>query len=147
MVTIKTGDGVWHAPACALKLGRGGNWVDNLASGGIQLPLDERGTTYNAYDHLAHEPISRHPDTGAELNGVTLDCYGAVVELALAASGKFGFLGTIGWDIAATEDGLLVIEGNTLWAPKFQIPMSGFITDEIARGLRPRNMLSGLRRR
>jgi len=145
VVTIKTNDGSWHAPACALKLGRGGNEVDNLAAGGIQVCIDDSGTVYRAYDHAAHEEIVRHPDTGVELRGIRLACHREIVELGVRASHKFGFMGTIGWDIAMTEDGPKIIEGNTLWAPKFQIPMGGFITDEIARGLRPRSMFPALR--
>jgi len=146
VVTIKTNDGAWHAPACALKLGQGGNEVDNLAAGGIQVCFDECGTVRSAYDHAAHEEIYRHPDTGVNLQGVRLACYREIVELGLRASRKFGFMGTIGWDIAMTDAGPKIIEGNTLWAPKFQIPMGGFISDEIARGLTPRSMFSALRR-
>ena len=146
VVTIRTSDGVWHSPACALKLGRGGGWVDNLAAGGIQVPVGTSGITYNAYDHISHQPITHHPDTGAPLNGITLSCHREIVELGLKASRKFGFMGTIGWDIAATDKGPLIVEGNTLWAPKFQIPMGGFITDDIAKGLRRRTMFTGLSR-
>ncbi len=146
VVTIKTNDGVWHSPACALKLGNGGSWVDNLAGGGIQVSIDASGLTYNAYDHVAHQSIAHHPDTGVPLVGIKLNCHREIIELGLKASLKFGFLGTIGWDIAATDEGPLIIEGNTLWAPKFQVPMGGFITDEIAKGLRRRTMFTSLRR-
>lgn len=147
VVTIRTNDGCWHSPACALKLGRGGNNVDNLAAGGIQVSFDDSGIVRSAYDHKGHCEIERHPDTGADLLGIELACYREVIELGLRASHAFGFLGTIGWDIAMTDSGPMIIEGNTLWAPKFQIPIGGFITDEIARGLKPRSLFSGFRRR
>ena len=146
VVTIKTRDGTWHSPACALKLGRGGSNVDNLAAGGLQISFDSSGTSCSAYDHIAHKEITHHPDTKAALVGIKLDCYRDVINLGLRASRKFGFLGTIGWDIAMTDRGAMIIEGNTLWAPKFQIPIGGFITDEIAKGLTPRSMFSGFRR-
>ena len=146
VVTIKTLDGEWHSPACALKLGRGGSNVDNLAAGGIQVSFDSTGTSCSAYDHVAHCEITHHPDTNAGLLGIKLDCYRTVIDLGMRASRKFGFLGTIGWDIAMTDHGAMIIEGNTLWAPKFQVPIGGFITDEIARGLKPRSLFSKFRR-
>lgn len=146
VVTIKTNDGIWHSPACALKLGRGGNNVDNLAAGGLQVSFDENGTACSAYDHLAHKEITHHPDSNAKLVGIKFNYYREVIDLGLRASRKFSFLGTIGWDIAMTDQGAMIIEGNTLWGPKFQIPIGGFITDEIARGLTPRSVFSGMRR-
>lgn len=146
VITIKTSDGKWHSPACALKLGRGGSNVDNLAAGGIQVSFDTTGTSCSAYDHVAHCEITHHPDTKAGLLGIKLDCYRTVIDMGMQASRKFGFLGTIGWDIAMTERGAMIIEGNTLWAPKFQVPIGGFITDEIAQGLKPRSLFSNFRR-
>jgi hypothetical protein len=144
VVTIKTNDGRWHAPGGMLKLGAGGSEVDNLSSGGLQVCIDEDCKTYNPFDHDKGETVTRHPDTGANLDGITLECYRDAVDLALRASEKFCFMGTIGWDIAATPDGPMIVEGNTRWAPRLQRPSRGLITDEIATGLRRHNALSDL---
>ena len=59
----------------------------------------------------------RHPVTGAELIGVRMPLWDEVHTLAERASAAFLPLRTIGWDIAVTPAGPLLIEGNARWDP------------------------------
>lgn len=136
VVTIKTLDHRWCLAAAYLRVGAKGKTVDNIAAGGILVHVDAAGCTTAA--HHEGRSIRKHPDTGAELVGIWLPGYRAACELALQASRKLGFVGTIGWDIAATERGPTIVEANLWWTPSFQTALGGAITDEIAASLRKR---------
>ena len=51
-------------------------------------------------------------------------------------------MGTFGWDIAFTTKGPQVIEGNLFWGSDYHGLTTGMVSDEIAKGLKPRNMFS-----
>ena len=142
VITIKTNDNKWHIAVCIAKFGRAGSFVDNASAGGIVLWPDNMGKIIDAYDFLTREPIIHHPDTGARLTGIELAGYQQVNELALQASEKFCFMGAIGWDIAYTDNGAMIIEGNSIsGVDKIQIGKGGMIGDEIAKGLKRHYML------
>jgi hypothetical protein len=136
VVTIKAPANRWCLAAAYLRVGAGGNVVDNIAAGGILVRVDAHGRTCSAHRH--GRSIANHPDTGAPLVGVELPGYRAACDLALAASAKLGFVGTIGWDIAATDRGPIIVEANLWWTPSFQTALGGAITDELAKSLHKR---------
>lgn len=136
IVTIKTRDGRWHCAATSVKIGAAGAVVDNNAQGGIQINLDAQGRAYSAYDFGSRELITHDKKTGINLLGLEFDGFHEVVALALRASRKLHFLGTIAWDIAFTDRGPMIIEGNSSWGcSSLQRGRPGIITDELARGL------------
>jgi hypothetical protein len=136
IVTIKTLDKRWCLAAAYLRVGAGGRVVDNIAAGGILVQIDSDGRTCAAHHHGSL--VTHHPETGAQLIGVRLPGYRAACDLALEASRRLWFVGTIGWDIAATERGPTIVEANLWWTPSFQTALGGIITDELARSLRKR---------
>lgn len=60
----------------------------------------------------AGRAVDRHPDTGATLVGLALPCWNEVCRLAVEAAALFYSVGVIGWDIAITDTGPCIIEGN-----------------------------------
>jgi hypothetical protein len=68
------------------------------------------------------ERIERHPDTGAPIAGIALPFWQESVDLVLrahaAAFMRFAFLG---WDVALTGDGPLLLETNSGWGAIFQM--------------------------
>ena len=141
VVTIKTNDGKWHLANIVLKLGTGNNVVDNYSAGGVEIYLDENGKSVRA-SSKKDGLLTCHPDTGGNLIGFDLDGYQEVIDLGLRASKTFGFMGTFGWDIAFTVNGPQIIEGNLFWGSEYPGLKAGMVTDEIAKGLKPRNMFS-----
>ena len=142
VITIKTSDNKWHMAACAHKFGSRESVVDNNKEG-IMGSLDKNGVIFHVHDFISGEDIENHPDTGAKLIGLKVDGYNEVIQLALKASHKFGFFGTIGWDIAYTDRGPMIIEGNISWGcSSIQRGIGGLITDEMAKGLRRHHMFS-----
>ncbi len=137
VVTIKTNDGVWHVAAPAVKIGAPGAVTDNNAQGGIQINLDESGRPRHTFDFATRQSITHHPETGIDLMNLELEGYRDVIDLALRASRCFGFLGTVGWDIAWTDQGAMIIEGNIVWGcSSLQRGGPGMITDTLAAGLK-----------
>lgn len=125
VVTALDREGVATVPIAWLRIIARGNVFDNFnfgASGNLVATLDlDQGTL----DHVlapggAHRGIveaTRHPDTGAEFAGFRLPHAAGVRDLVLRAARAFAPLRTIGWDVAVTDSGPLLIEGNVTWDP------------------------------
>ena len=62
-------------------------------------------------------PVERHPDTGAPIAGHRLPCWAETMALATAALDAAHDRPSIGWDVAITDDGPVLVEGNTLSNP------------------------------
>lgn len=56
---------------------------------------------------------SHHPETGAAIEGVRIPHWDAVCNGLLGAVRAFPFLTYVGWDVVVTDDGFMVIEGNS----------------------------------
>jgi hypothetical protein len=93
--------------------------ADNFAQGGVASPLDVTtgvlGPAVQKSLASAGRSLDHHPTTGARITGVTLPHYTDVFALALAAHRAFSDFPSVGWDIAVTTDGPMVIEGNFNW--------------------------------
>jgi len=144
VVTIKLGDQWKTVFPPYLKIGHGNSIVDNvMEDGGILLFLDGKGYAKLAFAEHLDRQIEHHPDTGAPLAGIRLEGVEEVRELGLEASRKFSFLGTIGWDIALTENGPFIIEGNAMWGGlQDQRFLGGFVTDEMTSHLKKHPLFS-----
>jgi len=72
------------------------------------------------------DPIAQHPDTGAPIVGLVLPFWHESVALVLRAHAsafpRFPFLG---WDVALTEDGPLLLETNAGWGALFHQMLDG----------------------
>lgn len=136
VVTIRTRDGNCHIAAVALKFGSKGSVVDNGSARGIQINYDPEGEFLAAYDYASNTLIDVHPDTGVSLNQIDPVGLSEISELAINASEKFSFHDTVGWDIAVTTRGAVIIEGNlTYELLSLQAGTSGLISDELAMQL------------
>jgi hypothetical protein len=88
--------------------------VDNMKAGGLIAPVDlDAGTLgmacqgYGGGDHVAH------PVTGGIIAGRELPDWKAATDLAICAHGAaFADYVLIGWDVALTPAGPVLIEGN-----------------------------------
>lgn len=125
---------VWKIPAR-------GNMADNYwRSGNILAAIDrDIGKTWRAVSGAGFErvEIDRHPDSGMALVGLAVPQLADIERSALAAAHLFSDIRLIGWDIAATRDGPVVIEGN--FAPDF-----GIVQIAESRGVLDRQLDEGL---
>ena len=90
--------------------------VDNVSAGGIASGIDARAGRLGPIREFPRErrrvQYDRHPDTGEQVAGVILPQWEQVRDLALRLMATFPELDHVGWDIAVTDQGPRVIEGN-----------------------------------
>ena len=112
IVTVLT-EGVPHIVYAFIRIGNGGRFVDNINAGGMAAPINiETGVIeYPAFDKdsIYYET---HPYTSCAIKGYQLPCWDKAVEAVLKAATVVPEVGYVGWDVAATKDGVVLIEGN-----------------------------------
>jgi len=90
--------------------------VDNLHAGGIAAAVDVQTGILSRASNLGADAslgwLDRHPVTGARIAGTRLPMWDDVREFALRAHRGFSDRVLIGWDIAITPDGPVMVEGN-----------------------------------
>jgi hypothetical protein len=101
---------------CFLRVAIGCNYVDNVSSGGIYIGVNhETGLLFPiAYQSLTHGgSIHRqHPVSKVVFENFKLPFFKEAIKLVLKATSEIPSLRLIGWDIAFTNDGPILIEGN-----------------------------------
>ncbi|MGF1609796.1 MAG: sugar-transfer associated ATP-grasp domain-containing protein [Kiloniellales bacterium] len=115
--------------------------IDNFsngATGNFLAPIDLH--TGRLLDALAARPsgvglqsVSHHPATGKALAGFEVPHWAGACALARKAAVSFLPLMTIGWDIALTPAGPLLIEGNAWWDPILTIDKRMHVFRDYAR--------------
>lgn len=111
-----------------LRLGSGNGIVDNLQGGGMAAPLNPLtgqicgpAVRFRAGGRV--ERLEVHPDSGVALRSITVPEWETVVQTAVAAQGAFRHWPFVGWDIAVTEAGVVLVEGNAVWGTEVtQLP-------------------------
>jgi len=97
-----------------LRIGRGGRVVDNIHSGGIAAPIDMDTGRLGAAREI--EPdfdlYPRHPEHGAQIEGIELPYWSDVPQLAQHALSVFPELRFAGLDVAIGPSGPVVLELN-----------------------------------
>nr|MBA3273110.1 hypothetical protein [Chthoniobacterales bacterium] len=95
----------------------GGSAVDNFAAGGVAAPIDgDTGVLGIAVAKNPSRPSMRaHPDSGTPITGQTIPMWSAAKALALRAHAMFPDMPTVGWDVAMTPAGPVLLEANPVW--------------------------------
>lgn len=90
--------------------------VDNFAAGGIVASLcPEKGILgYGVLRGKAGEVsrIEKHPDSGVNFKGLKIPDWPKVLEVVFKATVLVPELRLVGWDVAITDEGPVIIEGN-----------------------------------
>ena len=106
-------DGVSHVICAYFRIGNSGNAVDNFNHGGMVTPVDEVTgiVKYPAMDKtkVVYED---HPVTGTHIQGFQFPDWDKARELVMEAAKEIPQMGYVGWDVAFSEDGPLLVEGN-----------------------------------
>jgi hypothetical protein len=106
--------------AC-LKIPTGDNVVDNFHHGstgnlldGIDVSTGVMGPAVGSArcDWPAMVEVTSHPDNGYVIAGARVPLWKEIVDTALRGQQSLPGFRTIGWDIAATSDGVAVVEPN-----------------------------------
>jgi len=144
-------------PRAALKVITGDSVVDNLDhghSGNLLALIDVRTGVIEAGvgPGAAGEPVGvhpTHPRTGIRFDGFRLPLWEDVCSFVRSAAVLFAPLRTIGWDVAITASGPVLVEGNAFWDPSNWTahsrrkeviePFSAFLRELDTASLRPGN--------
>jgi hypothetical protein len=64
---------------------------------------------------MSDKRVLKHPDSGVVFEGYKIPYYEEAVALAKRCMDSFYGLKSVGWDVAITTDGPVIIEGNDDW--------------------------------
>lgn len=116
IVTLLTGEPGSYTPHCVyavVKTGAGGKFVDNLENGGLFCPVDRETGEITGVGHTsALTTLERHPDTGIQLIGYRIPFVKQAIELCKRAALEEPKMRFVGWDVAITPTGPVIVEGN-----------------------------------
>ena len=96
-----------------MRVGCGGSVVDNGGSGGLLMPFDIRNGQILCAANELGKSYEIHPDTGIRLIGFTIPRWEEAVALINDIMTIFPNDAYISWDLALTESGWIVVEGNS----------------------------------
>ncbi|WP_103865532.1 sugar-transfer associated ATP-grasp domain-containing protein [Aquimarina sp. I32.4] len=117
-----------HILSAFMRFGRGGSVIDNGSLGGFYVSVDINKGTLRGKSHqlmkYGGEQLDAHPDTGIIFEGYEIPYFKESCELIKQAV-CFIPDRIIGWDIAISNNGPVIIEGND---------NNSFVTPDIAYG-------------
>lgn len=97
----------------ALRIGGGTSIVDNFHSGGMVAAIDlESGKLVTDAADMDGNVFKEHPLTGKVIKGFEIPFFKEAVDMVKDACENSGIEGYLGWDIAITENGPVLIEIN-----------------------------------
>lgn len=106
--------------ASFIKIGRAGSCVDNAGSGGnVDVAIDiPTGKLYNAIEFNSWHnivKITHHPDTKNPIEEELIQNWDKIVKDVCDFQARIPQIKIIGWDVAITEQGPVIIEINNWW--------------------------------
>ena len=110
IITFLDENGV-HILKTILKIGNGGH-VDNFSSGGMYTFDDENGCVFVPAIDEKGNIFETHPISKTKIVGFEIPQYDEVVKLIQKIGKVNDKVRYIGWDIAISKDGPVLIEGN-----------------------------------
>lgn len=112
ITTFRDGDEI-HIIQPFVRMGRGDSIMDNAAQGGIFAVIDiETGIITETSDEWGNRYVV-HPETGVPIVGHVVPEWKEALRLAKEMSGVMPECRFVGWDLAYTENGWVMVEGNS----------------------------------
>lgn len=113
VVTLLNKEDKVAIPFVYWRIGAGGRFVDNFNSEGMVAPVDEKiGVVADRAIDKKKNLYAVHPDTGAQIKGFKFPFWEDILALCRAAAHIVPEVGYVGWDVAMTPDGPLLVEAN-----------------------------------
>ena len=110
--TINYGDSIEIKWPC-LRMGQGDSFVDNVFAGGVFVGVDVKtGKTFSpGKDALGHS-FFEHPDSRIKLEGFQIPKWIDLCDLLIKMAKLCPTCRVVGWDMALTENGWIMVEAN-----------------------------------
>ena len=120
MITLLHPNGEAELLMTFIRMGRKGRWVDNIGKGGnvIANVNKETGRFENIVSFLNYKsfsPLTHHPDSGIDLENFKMEDWDGLKKQVFDFHRKLSWLKAIGWDVAITDEGPVIIEINNRW--------------------------------
>lgn len=137
LITMVTPEGDIELNRSILRMGAGGRSVDNWCTGGLAVRIDRDGRLAREgwFEDGSRPSCTEHPDTHVVFEGYEIPFFQEAVALVRRIHQGCPEIFGIGWDVAITPDGPLIIESNVCFAI-FQ-PICGGLRDVMEKRLRP----------
>ena len=112
ITTFYTEDGpVILAPV--MRIGSGGSVSDNFDTGGMAVMIDvEKGTMLSGAMNHQYKWFDEHPETGKHFEGFRVPHWETAKSIVIEAAKMAPEASYIGWDVAITPEGAVLVEGN-----------------------------------
>ena len=115
VLTGQNAGGDVHVLCAVLRMGSGGNAVDNSHAGGLFIGADLDSGRLMTYAHqlffYGGRRFDRHPDTGVRFEGYPVPLFDEAMEMSRRAHAWLPHP-YAGWDVGITPDGPVIIEAN-----------------------------------
>lgn len=113
IITVHKYEGEVLVVAAYQRIGNHGYIVDNYNGGGMVVPINEKTgiIEYPAVDKRK-QIYYKHPMTDTPIVGFKVPKFSSAVNLAKKAAKVIDEIRYVGWDIAITDKGPVIIEGN-----------------------------------
>ncbi|HHW94896.1 MAG TPA: hypothetical protein GX736_03070 [Mogibacterium sp.] len=136
IVTIRTNNpekgietGKIHFIYGAMRMGSDDSYTDNLSSGGLMALIDiDTGILTTPGTDYSNRICYSHPITGAKIKGFHVPFFKEAKQIIIDFSEKYDIEGYYGWDIAITENGAILIEGNN--APGMELLQLPYVLEK-----------------
>ena len=117
IVTCRLPDGSCEDIIAIFKMSLGDCCTDNFSTGGIAISLDKSSGLLGSgiSKGLDADRVDIHPDSGRRISGFQIPHWQQVIQLCLKAHAAFSDYAFVGWDVAVTSDGPVLVEGNLNW--------------------------------
>lgn len=124
-----------------LRLVSGNKYTDNFRAGetGSMVAQVDPGSgriteTIQRAEDGRYERVQKHPVTGMEMDGFEMPFWQEMRLLVIQAAVAFSPVRILGWDVACTEEGPVIVEANCRWDPPNECSREALIkrlTDEV----------------
>jgi len=118
-----------------IRIGNNNNVVDNYNSGGMFSVINEKGIISKPAIDKSGNVYEIHPMTKTEICGFSIPFFKEAEKMVKEACKVIPEVGYVGWDIAITDKGPLMIEGNEL--PGYDLYQSKIHLNEDSTGVKP----------
>lgn len=139
IVTLVTREGGCRILFATARFGRARAVTDNWSAGGVAVGIDVATGTMGRgllLPQFGGEWLDSHPDSGVAFVGKVLPHWTETMALVKRAALTLPWCNGVGWDVAITPQGPMLVEGNGQWNPSIgQAFTGGLLTSELRREL------------
>lgn len=139
IVTLVNKAGGCRVLFATARFGRVGSVADNWSAGGVAVGVDvETGVMGKGLilPQYGGEWVNQHPDSKVLFTGQMIPYWQETLDIVRQAALTLPWCHSIGWDVAITPEGPVIVEGNSQWNPSLgQAFIGGMLTPELREEL------------